>query len=448
MFLRTIFCFIFFLAIASAFPVFADPIDDALRQAEAEKTSEPKPTQPAYGLYNQKLGEKATLRLLDLGLTGIFSVGGSTEPDQSLRLIEAGGHDPSKRGFNIQGFEMSLSGAVDPYFAAYGNIEVGLDELTGETEVELEEAYAVTRSLPFGLQVKGGHYFTEFGIINPTHPHAWDWMDIPVINARIFGGDGQRAPGAQISWLVPVPFYLNAMVGAQNAVGENMPSFLANSTVYSERAIGGRPFFDRNMNGLAELLYFARLETSTDITQTLTTKMGISSLFGPNATGTSGKTRVLGADFLAKYVAKNNFRGTPYVKFQGEFIYRDFKADAFNDIQDPTDETDDIFYRRDHLRDLGFYSQILMGWSPRWEAGVRYEYATGSGESVGGRGIDALRDDRSRISPLLIYKPTEFSRLRLQANVDNADHLTSDDNVFSLWFGLDFILGTHPPHKF
>lgn len=448
MFLRTFFCSAIFLFMVLAFPVFADPLDDALHQAESETLKETKATPPADGLYHQTWGEKPTLRLLDLGLTGVFSVGGSTEPDHSLRLIEAGGHDPSKRGFNIQGFELGLSGAVDPYFAAYGNIEVGLDELTGETEVELEEAFAVTRSLPFGLQVKGGHYFTEFGMINPTHPHAWDWMDIPVINARIFGGDGQRAPGAQISWLVPVPFYLNAMVGAQNAVGENMPSFLANSEVYSVRAIGGRPFFDRNFNGPAELVYFARLETSANITQTLTTKMGVSSLFGPNATGTSGKTRVLGADFLAKYVAKNNFRGTPYVKFQGEFIYRDFKADAFNDIQDPTDGTDDIFYPRDHLKDFGFYAQILWGLSPRWETGLRYDYATGSGESVGGRGIDALRDDRSRISPLITYKPTEFSRLRLQANVDNADHLTSDDTVFSLWFGLDFILGTHPPHKF
>ena len=39
-----------------------------------------------------------------------------------------------------------------------------------------------------------GQFLTEFGRINPTHPHAWAWLDQPVIEARVFGPDGMRRP--------------------------------------------------------------------------------------------------------------------------------------------------------------------------------------------------------------------------------------------------------------
>ena len=47
-----------------------------------------------------------------------------------------------------------------------------IDPIQGDTVVELEEAIMTTRSLPKGLQLKAGQFLTEFGRINPTHPHA------------------------------------------------------------------------------------------------------------------------------------------------------------------------------------------------------------------------------------------------------------------------------------
>src|SRR5262249_30776360 len=156
-----------------------------------------------------------------------------SEPDTSLQTLQAGDHDPRKRGFTLQAAELGLAGAVDPYFYAQANIAYKIDPLVGDTGVELEEAFAQTTSLPYGLQVKAGQYLTEFGLANPTHPHTWDWMDQPVINSRIFGGDGMRAPGARIGWLTPLPWYSNIIVGAQDPNGETMTSFFANDAVFA-----------------------------------------------------------------------------------------------------------------------------------------------------------------------------------------------------------------------
>jgi hypothetical protein len=123
---------------------------------------------------------------------------------------------------------------------------------------------------------------------------------------------------------------------------------------------------------------------------------------------------------------------------------RKYEADAFVDDTDPDNIVE---LSAATLRDWGLYTQLLYGFKPGWSAGVRYEYASGSGESVGGREADPFRDDRTRISPLLAWQPTEFTRLRLQYNYDRADHLASND-AHSVWMGVEFMLGAHPAHSY
>ncbi|MGH7806135.1 MAG: zinc-regulated TonB-dependent outer membrane receptor, partial [Candidatus Binatia bacterium] len=97
--------------------------------------------------------------------------------------------------------------------------------------------------------------------------------------------------------------------------------------------------------------------------------------------------------------------------------------------------------------DWGFYTQGLYGFAYRWAGGFRAEYASGDGETLEtGRGADPFRDDRLRLSPLLTFDPSEFARLRLQYNFDDADHL--DDNAHSVWLGLEFLYGVHPAHGY
>jgi hypothetical protein len=131
-------------------------------------------------------------------------------------------------------------------------------------------------------------------------------------------------------------------------------------------------------------------------------------------------------------------------------LYRDYHADDFFGCLEEEDCDDPVFLADDDLEDWGFYAQALWGFRRGWAAGLRYEYGTGSGESVlayDGRDADPFRADRHRVSPLLVFHPSEFSRLRLQYNYDLADHLGKDD-VHSLWAGIEFLFGAHPAHGY
>lgn len=392
-----------------------------------------KPDRPATG---------GRLRLIDISLDALFAAGGSSEGDETLQNLQGGGHDPRKRGFTVQNIELSLSGAVDPYLTGEAHIIYFLDPLTGETRIELEETFMTTTSLPYGLQIEAGHFFTEFGRINPQHPHKWHWQDQPVINTRLFGPDGMRGPGFRIGWLMPLPWFSELHIGTQNANGETMSSFLANEEFFEERAIGGRPFVNREVKSLKDMAYLIRMDNSFDPSENVTANIGLSGLYGPNATGSQGETFIYGADFVVKWRPEGGARGWPFLIWETEVVKRDYKAAAFFDDFDPGNNLPE-----ETLNDRGLYTQILYGFQTGWAAGLRYEYATGSGESVGGRENDPFRDDRRRISPLLTWMSTEFSRVRAQYNFDRADHLP-DKEAHSVWLGVEFMYGAHAAHSF
>ena len=410
-------------------------IEKALKEIEA-----PAPVSVTTDLFARQAGG-TTFRLIDISLNALFAAGSSTERDASLGNLEGGDHDPRKRGFTAQNVELSLKGAVDPYLTGEAYITYLIDPIVGDTRVELEEAFFTTQSLPYGLQLKGGHFFTEFGQINPQHPHQWHWLDEPVINTRLFGPDGMRAPGVRLGWLTPLPWFSEFQVGVQNANGETMSSFLANEEFFEERPIGGRPFVNRDVRSLKDLTYLTRWVNSWNVSDTITTKSGLSGLFGPNASGPDGHTRIYGADLKLTWRPTTSFRGWPFFLWQSEVMGRDYAADRFSDgVTDLPRKT---------LRDWGLYTQALYGFSYGWAAGLRYELATGSGASVlayNGRDADPFRDDRHRISPLLAWHPSEFSRIRLQYNYDRADHLERQD-AHSVWLGVEFLYGTHSAHE-
>src|SRR5216110_791656 len=141
---------------------------------------------------------------MNISFDGLFALAYSSAKD--LDHIEVGDHDPQQRGFNARNIELALDGAVDPYFEGFANIVFKLDN-DNQTDVEVEEAFMQTTSLPFNLQLKAGQFFAAFGRLNPTHPHTWDFADTPLVNGLFLGPDGLRGVGAQTSWTLPLPWY-------------------------------------------------------------------------------------------------------------------------------------------------------------------------------------------------------------------------------------------------
>lgn len=357
----------------------------------------------------------------NIGLSALFAAGGSSVNDDALANLQAGGHDPSRNGFTVQNVELVVGGAVDPYFDAQANL-IFLIDRNGETVVELEEAFLTTRALPHGLQVKAGQFFTEFGRHNPQHPHTWAFVDQPVVMSRLFGGDGLRSQGARVAWLTPLPWYSEIYLGAQNAKGETVNSFLW----APDESVGGYTLIDRGgARGAGDLLWSARWLNGVDLSDTVSANIGVSALAGPNASADDTDTRIYGVDFYLKWRPEVNQRGFPFVAWQTEWLTRDYETPGST------------------LKDYGGYTQVLWGYAPRWIAGLRLEYADGEGDT----GTDPLRDRRTRYAPNLTFYPTEFSKIRFQYNRDWAEHLEGH-TADSVWVQYEFNLGAHSAHKF
>jgi hypothetical protein len=408
----------------------------------------------------------AGLRLVEISLDVIAAAGGSTATDEQLEALKAGGHDPKRNGLTLQGAELSIVGAVDTWFRVESHLVGVVDG--GEAVIELEEAFFATTGLAYGLEVKGGLYQTEFGRINSTHAHAWAWMDQPVINSRLFGPDGLRAPGLRIAWRLPlpesIPVQSQVIVGGQNADAETMPGFLGAAGGHSHGGdeaeeehgdgVAGWPDGDRTGNDrLRDLTWSARWEAAGDIGDT-TLKGGISGLRGPNRSSASASTTVWGVDLAAKWRIGH---GT-FVQVEAEFASRRYQGasipgfELVDDGGTPDDPSDDV--RADlegrTLIDQGGYAQVLYGFAPSWAAGLRVDHAWATGNGPHDdepRDADALRDRRWRVSPLVAYRPSEFSRIRLQYDYDQAQHLAGGP-AHSVWMGVELLIGAHPPHLF
>src|SRR5438132_13184865 len=104
---------------------------------------------------------------MNISFDGLFALAYSSAKD--LDHIAVGDHDPQQRGFNARNIELALDRAADPYYEGFANIVFKLDN-DNQTDVEVEEAFMQTTSLPFNLQLKAGQFFAAFGRLNPTHP--------------------------------------------------------------------------------------------------------------------------------------------------------------------------------------------------------------------------------------------------------------------------------------
>ncbi|MDQ2868209.1 MAG: hypothetical protein M3R59_07355, partial [Verrucomicrobiota bacterium] len=369
---------------------------------------------------------------MNISFDGQFALAGSTEP--KLYNLEVGDHDPQQRGFNARNLELALDGAVDPYFEGFANIVFKLDN-DNRTEVEAEEAFLQTTSLPWGVQVKAGQFFAPFGRINPTHPHTWDFADDPLVHGLLLGSDGLRGVGAQVSWTLPLPWYSQLLLAVQNGRGNTGFSFRnpGDDGTFFERTT-----VDREMRGLYDFVWVPRLENSFNLSDTQTVLIGASGAFGSNDTGPNARTQIYGGDLLYKWKSARAEGGFPFVKWQTEAMYRRFEAGRGLDNTFPVAET---------FHDWGLYSQVLWGFKKGWVAGVRGDHVEMTDSHFTD---DPTRQPRTRASADLTWYPTEFSKLRLQYNHDwlESDYFFPSRNADSVFLQFEFILGAHGAHKF
>ena len=430
----------------------APALPSSSAKAQREEGSRPgwKPSDPI------RLAARGGKAYLDLALD-VSAVAGASTADDIEGGTQLGGHDPVQRGFTLQGVELGLSGAIDPYYSGQANLLFQIDS-SGESFFELEEAYLETSRLPAGLSLRAGQFLSSFGRLNTQHPHAWAFVDTPLANGRFLGPDGLRNLGARLSWLVPTPFFSELSLGVQNSHGETAFNF--------RNEFEGDPRFHRpqtvgSLASVNDLLFTPRLATSFNLTDRQTLLAGASAAFGPNSSGAGDTdTQIYGADLFWKWTPSTQTRGYPFVSLQTEAMLRRYQAGAFDwdldgnatvnpdgsELDGDGDGVPDLV-TRETLKDYGLYSQLAYGFTRGWVVGLRGEYVDRFhlGGYEASFGSDLERAGRWRVAPNLTWFPSEYSRIRLQYNYDQRRMMGTDH---SIWLQFNFALGAHAAHGF
>jgi hypothetical protein len=348
-------------------------------------------------------------------------------------------------GFNLRETEVVFSAAVDHYLDA-----VLVMALTGDAGVEVEEAYATTRGLPAGLQLKFGKFLSDVGYINRQHPHEWDFVDRPLMNELLFGDHGLQEKGVQLSWVPPTRFY--SRLGVEILQGENEGV----AQHYGARpAVAGTPRILSDSNGPRLFTGFAKVAPDLGFDHAL--QMG---LFGGYARSYQytdqhstrhedwdGDAWFAGTDWVYRYDAGRTF-GHGNWRLQAEYMYRQINVDRRDVAFDDGAITNVQSFRN---RQDGLYLQAVYGFAPRWTAGLRYDVVGLTNEL--GRGAGESPHESHRYAANITFNATEFSRFRLQVNHGRYEDSHADDGEHNDGFTQVFLqyilsLGAHGAHSF
>src|SRR5688572_18708922 len=169
-----------------------------------ETSENPLPATPAPAAPNWLTGENVNAGGVLIPHIHFAAVYGRTSSGLGHEL-GAGHHDPVEDGWTVQGFELGLSARISEHVEAFGAWHgFWENESPHDFDSEFEEYFVKLKTLPGGLELRGGKYLNRFGLHNATHSHAWDWVDNNLVSGRFLGDDGQHTLGAELTWNLPV----------------------------------------------------------------------------------------------------------------------------------------------------------------------------------------------------------------------------------------------------
>jgi len=367
---------------------------------------------------------------------------------------QLGSHDAKTNGFNLNQVELNLSSNVDPYFKMNTII------IVGSHGFELEEAFATATALPWGLQMRAGYFFTRFGRLNSIHLHGWDFLDMAMINAKFFGGEGSRGLGGELSWLMPTPWYSEivystTMVGNSTGINASFQIEQAHDDHGEEEAEGDSHDGHNHGSAISPSSYLDMLTTVAwknfhEMGPNWGLKWGLSGQYGPYF---GGHTEIYGADLYLRYKPIASQQKTAFSILAEVMLRRRVGEDSHDHDHDHEGE-----HGSDLLQDYGGNFELTWDFANRWSVGARYGFVTGLEE-------DPLQpswtETEHKGSLQASFKPTEFSLIRLQGNVHtfaggHDDHAGEHDHHdhhelslgYSVMLGFAFTIGHHPPHLY
>ena len=338
---------------------------------------------------------------------------GSVDPSRFYRSGFPLGGDagPPQQGFSLGESEVSLYANIDEKF--FGQLTL----TASNDQVGVENAYIETTSLPNGLGVRAGRFFSDIGYLNSHHAHTDNFYDRPLAYQAFLGGQ-YGDDGVHVQWLAPAPFFLQ--FGAEAFAGNAFPS-------------GGG-----ENGGVGVKTAFVK--AGGDINDNTSWLAGLSFLDAKTAgadDGFSGKDRLAIADATLKWAPNGNLKDGG-VTVRGEYL-RDSRHGGYTLPADPK-PGEPLFDQPWNGTRSGAYVEAVWRLDRTWELGYRFDklWADRSGPF-------ASAFDPSRNSLELSWLNSEFSLVRLQYSRELANPFDTD-NVWTLQYQT--ALGAHGAHAF
>ncbi|MDX1294906.1 MAG: hypothetical protein R3302_01480 [Sulfurimonadaceae bacterium] len=337
------------------------------------------------------------------------------------------GHDHdgmnTENGFNFNYGELQVN------YAPEGNMDfTGILHIT-EGNVEVENAF-VTANLAKGLTVRGGKFFSGFGINNPKHHHAWHFADAPLVHAGFFGSHGINEIGLQLQY-EPV---VDTLIGFELLQGTNDQMFGndainddANSTLVSE---------DKQ----APSLIVAYAKTSQSIGKAIV-DAGVTYMDGSSrinhlddeeeAHAFYGDSKVYGVDLALTYP----LGGGKSLLWENEWFQREMDGNKYvlSSGARPAVKKEQAAY----------YSQLIYTLNRDWRFGLRYDDITQN--DVNG----AEQEAGDRMSGMVQYRINNDAFVRLQYNNNRAlyEEDEGQKDVKTLIVQFNYTIGSHAGHN-
>ncbi|HKK46396.1 MAG TPA: hypothetical protein VJ964_12805 [Balneolaceae bacterium] len=294
----------------------------------------------------------------------------------------------------LQGVELNLRAAIDPY--ARADIYPVFEGEQGQLNAKIEEAYLLSLSLPYRLQLKVGKFRQAFGRINTVHQHALPIIDLPVAS-EAFLGETLIDQGASLSWLLPNrAFYQELIVSVTRGPDESPLFAVSDHTVP---------------------LKLVHLKNFWTLTDNATLELGLSGAMGSNEAQKTSRLGGIDLTYIWKPVRFNTYKS---FKWQSELFFSNTETASFEKISA-----------------WGMYSWMEYQLSRRWFVTGMYSYT----EDPNMRGVK-----EQATSATFGWYATEFQKLEFGPKLYTDNGFS--DVTFSGLFRWIFVIGMHGAHQY
>ena len=293
--------------------------------------------------------------------------------------------------------EVSLQSNVDPYVRADFFLTFGRDPETLKYGAAVEEGYLTTLSLPAHLQLKAGKFRQAVGRINPTHPHALPFIDLPNAYVNYFGEEGLNDEGLSLSWLVPNKKFYQELIFQFTSGFNESPAFTRS---------------DKNM-----FMYLGHLKNFFTLSDNATLELGLTGIAGPNDSARTTSMATADLTYKWKPVKMNTYKS---LTWQSEFFYSNAGMPAGMSSK----------------RSFGLYSFLEYQIAKRWFLTGRYDYAQKPfDKSIVENGYSLTAG----------WYATEFSKMEFEVKATDSN---VEPSYAQAWLRWIFVIGAHGAHQY